>query len=201
MGKTAVDAVLLPDGAMTGRAVAVSRKLSLGCGGKIVLHPATCLPHISLAMGVIDDSRMSDASMIVRECAGRFRTLKLSAERCRGSAIPSGETVSEFVIGKTRELQSLHEAVMTGLRPLFEPGVSTAMIFSPPAVEEISLHWIKNYADESSFKNFRPHITLGFGEADCIPMPIDFTASTLALCHLGNFCTCRKVLFSATFEQ
>ncbi len=39
---------------------------------------------------------------------------------------------------------------------------------------------------------------IGIGEVEneiCgIEFPIQFTASKLALCHLGNYCTCRKIL-------
>ncbi len=42
-----------------------------------------------------------------------------------------------------------------------------------------------------------PHITLGYGQAKPpFSFPVAFAAARLALCHLGNHCTCRKVLAS-----
>ena len=38
-------------------------------------------------------------------------------------------------------------------------------------------------------------------ELDEFPFTAEFTASKLALCHLGNHCTCRKVLAAVEFEQ
>ena len=45
-------------------------------------------------------------------------------------------------------------------------------------------------------ENCLPHITIGYGELSHFLFPEEFTASKLALCHLGNHCTCRRVLAS-----
>jgi len=49
-------------------------------------------------------------------------------------------------------------------------------------------------------KDCLPHISVGYGEITGLPSPIEFRATQLALCHLGNHCTCRKVLASAEFS-
>jgi hypothetical protein len=201
MPKIAIDVVLLPDSSMTGQAVDISRRLSKKSNGKILLNKETCLPHISLAMGVIDRDDTPHVSGILRDLSARFTVFNLLAESFRAEKIPSGETVSMFVIEKSPALQSLHETVMDDLAKFLSYDVSTSMLFSPPPVEEISLYWIKSYATKSSFNNFNPHITLGFGELPDIRTPIAFTASHLALCHLGNYCTCRRTLFSQTLTR
>jgi len=195
--KIAIDIVLLPDEPMTNRAVEVSERQSQKFNDKIVLHKEKCLPHISLAMGAIEENDLPEVNRILQEIASQFSLFKLTADSYRGNKIPSGETVSEFTVEKTSDLQTLHEMVMTKLKPFLSYDISVDMVFSPPTVEEITLYWIKNYAEKSSFENFKPHITVGFGELGDVSAPIAFTASTLALCHLGNYCTCRKVLFSA----
>ena len=80
----------------------------------------------------------------------------------------------------------------------FENSVEISMLFNPPEVEGGTLEWIKDYAKK--YDNpllFDPHITVGFGETDKFILPIEFTASTIALCQLGNHCTCRKVIISS----
>lgn len=201
MSKITIDVVLFPDASMTAQAIEASERQSEKFNDKIVLNKEKCLPHISLAMGAIEESDLPEASKILQEIASHFRELKLTANSYRGNKIPSGDVVSEFTIKKTAELQSLHEMIMTKLRPFLTYDVSIDMVFSPPTVEEITLCWIKNYAEKSSFENFRPHITVGFGELDNVNAPIVFTASTLALCHLGNYCTCRKVLISTKLKE
>jgi hypothetical protein len=70
------------------------------------------------------------------------------------------------------------------------------MIYGSEKVAETTLLWIKNYREKSSFEMFSPHITIGYGQVGTPAGPIEFRASKLALCHLGNHCTCRKVLVS-----
>jgi hypothetical protein len=82
------------------------------------------------------------------------------------------------------------------------------MVLSPPMASESTLAWIKNYPEKSSFEKFFPHITIGYGEINDYSFgfpqggvpPIEFAVSKLALCHLGNHCTCRKILASAELK-
>ncbi|MBL7184709.1 MAG: hypothetical protein ISS70_00155 [Phycisphaerae bacterium] len=64
MSRIAVDVVLLPSDEVAARAIEANRELLKQCPGKIVLDKDNCLPHISLAMGYIDQCRIVDA-----ECA------------------------------------------------------------------------------------------------------------------------------------
>jgi hypothetical protein len=54
--------------------------------------------------------------------------------------------------------------------------------------------WVAGYRLKSSFHLFEPHITLGHGSAPPPIEPFGFDADTVAVCHLGRFCTCRTVL-------
>ena len=70
------------------------------------------------------------------------------------------------------------------------------MIYGDQEVAESTLLWIKNYREKVSFENFFPHITIGYGQVESRVPQIIFAPSELTLCHLGNHCTCRKVLVS-----
>ncbi len=196
MARIAVDVVLLPSGEMTDYAIEVNRELLKTFDNKIILDRENCLPHISLAMGCIDEKDIPDIEKILRDIAEQYSFKELRVIDIRAETIPAGKKVSGFKIEKTKELQSLHEEVMQRLTPYFTYDVTTAMLFSPLEVEQATLFWIKSYPEKSSFENFSPHITIGFGETDKVKVPIKFAASKLALCHLGNHCTCRKVLVS-----
>jgi hypothetical protein len=111
-----------------------------------------------------------------------------------------GEKVSSFEVKKTERLLWLHEEVMRKMTPYFSYDVTAEMVLTPPMPGESTLLWIKNYPEKSAFENFFPHITIGYGQADDFSFTAEFTASKLALCHLGNHCTCRKVLAAAEFE-
>ena len=55
MNKIAVDVVLLPSDEMTDRAIRANTELVEKFGSEIVLNKKNCLPHISLAMGCINE--------------------------------------------------------------------------------------------------------------------------------------------------
>ena len=56
MSIIAVDIVLLPDENTTQKAVDINSELVSKFGNEIVLSKDNCLPHISLAMGCIDET-------------------------------------------------------------------------------------------------------------------------------------------------
>jgi 2'-5' RNA ligase len=196
MGRKAIDAVLLPDEAMMDRAIAANGELIKEAGKKIVLNRESCLPHISLSMGCVDESDIAAIEEVLKEIADKSSLAELSVIGIQVSTNSVGAKVSVFEVDKTKELQLLHEDVMEKLAPCLSYDVTADMLYEPAEVRQPTLLWIKNYREKSSFSNFFPHITIGYGEIQDVSFPIKFSASKLALCHLGNHCTCRKVLAS-----
>jgi len=194
MSKIAIDVVLLPDDKMTEKVIEISAKQSNNYNGKILLNKNNCLPHISLAMGVISQEDIFKIVKILERISLQFKIFNLEADEYTFPSIPSGEIVSNFSVKKTDELQSLHEIIIKEIKTFFSYDITVDMMYSPPKVEELSLYWIKNFLKNSSYDKFRPHITIGFGKEKNIDTPIKFSAPALALCHLGNYCTCRKIL-------
>jgi 2'-5' RNA ligase len=196
MGRIAVDIVLLPDEAVTNKAIELNANLVKKFGKKIVLHKANCLPHISLAMGCIDERDIPAVEKVLAAIAERCTIGELSIIGINSSTNSRGETVSAFEVEKTKELQLLHEMVSEKVGPYFSSDVAADMIYGGEEVAETTLEWIRSYREKASFARFYPHITIGYGEAQEQEFPVKFTALKLALCHLGNHCTCRKVLLS-----
>jgi len=197
MIKKAVDVVLLPDVAMVEKAIEANRRLIARFGEEIVLNSANCLPHISLAMGATEENDIGD---IERKLAVLASETKLGTLRIIGISISkdaNGREVSVFVLERTRELLSLHEQVMAGISPYFLENVAEDMV-NAEKVSETTLSWIRNYAEKSAYARFLGHITIGYGAIEWDELPIEFTASKLALCHLGNHCTCTEILASVS---
>ncbi len=192
MSRIAVDVVLLPDEAMTDKTIEVNAKL----GREIVLNKKNCLPHISLVMGCIGERDLPAIEKVLTVIAERCTIGELKIAGLHTSTNARSETVSLFEVEKTKEIQTLHEMVMEKVQPYFSSDATGDMIYGDEEVAETTLEWIKNYRENSSFAKFYPHITIGYGQAEEQQFPISFTAEKLALCHLGNHCTCRKVLIS-----
>jgi 2'-5' RNA ligase len=152
-------------------------------------------------MGCIDDGDIVIVEEILQSITKECTLVDLSVLGVRSSKNIIGESVSAFEVEKTEELQSLHEAIMDRLTPYLSTDV-TAYEISDEEVAETTLSWIKNYRDKSSFGRFFPHITIGYGQlSNFLSFPIKFAASRLALCHLGNHCTCRKILVSVELKN
>jgi len=207
MAEIAVDVVLLPLEEMADKAIAANKELLKQCADKIVLDKENCLPHISLAMGCIDERDIDNIEKVLRTIANQSSLGQLNIIGIHTGTNSAGEKVSVFQIEKTEALQLLHEEVMQKLAPYFSYDVTADMVLSPPMAGESTLAWIKNYPEKSSFEKFSPHITIGYGEINDYSFPIKLAVSTarcpvekLALCHLGNHCTCRKILASVKLE-
>jgi 2'-5' RNA ligase len=200
MGKITVDAVALPSEAMVDKAIEANRELVRQGSDKIVLDKQNCLPHISLAMGCIDQKELIDIEKVLQAIAARYGVQELEVVGVGVGTNAVGEKMSVFQVEKTAALQSLHEEVMRSLKPYFRYDATADMVLSPPRVEESTLLWVRNYAGKAAFERFFPHITIGYGESGGFSFPMKFTASRLALCHLGNHCTCRKVLISSELK-
>jgi 2'-5' RNA ligase len=196
MSKKAVDVVLLPDEMMAEKTVEANSELVKKFGKKIVLNKKNCLPHISLAMGCIDEEDIAAIEGILQSIAQECPLGDLIVLGVRISGNSAGEKVSAFEVEKTKQLQLLHETIMEKLESYLSRDVTVDMMYDDE-VAEATLSWIKNYREKSSFGKFSPHITIGYGEVSNLPsFPIKFAASRLALCHLGNHCMCKKILVS-----
>jgi 2'-5' RNA ligase len=194
MESIAVDVVLLPETTVTDLAIEVNKRLLLQCPDKIVLGKDTSLPHISLAMGCIAREDVESISQVLRSIAAAKPIGKLPVAGVFVARNATGQSVSSIVLERTRTLRSLHEEIMAKLEPYVNYAVTAEMLVNPDEIRQSTLSWISTYRDNSSFDNFFPHITLGYGWLDEFPLPSEITPSKLALCRLGNHCTCRKIL-------
>jgi len=195
VGRIAVDVALLPSQEMTDRVIEANRLLVSKFGAEIALNKVDSLPHISLAMGCIVEKDITIIEKILTTIAKENPLGTLQVVGVSIATNAKGEQISAFGLEKTRRLQSFHEQVMTRLQPYLSYDVTADMV-NAAEVSDSTLLWIKSYAKASSFARFLPHITIGYGQVNEVEPPIKFRASKLALCHLGNHCTCTRILAS-----
>jgi len=187
----ACDVVLLPPQEVTGKAVGINQKIIESGNSDIVLDKEKCLPHITLAMGCLKEDNLQEADNVLKDIAGSFSPLKLKI-------IPSKGGMAWFRIEKNEDISALHESVMKNMAPFFSYDVTKDMLYQENGEEihDTTIHYIKNFSSEHSHERYEPHITVGSGDMEIEISSFEFEAGELALCHLGSFCTCRKVLFS-----
>ncbi len=195
MKPLAVDIVLLPSAEIMKKAVAVNKRL--GADNLIPLDVDTCLPHISLCMGVCRD--VEALTEVLKPVSSSFSSLDLKITGIDAVDSSQGEKISSLHIEENDALQQLHEQIMRDCFPLLTSDASKEM-FCTTEVNDSSVEWVRNYKDKASFENFWPHITLGVGDLK-ESIDLTFRASRLAICHLGNYCTCRKVLATVDLKS
>jgi len=145
-------------------------------------------------MGCVDDKDIAAVEEVLKAIASRSSLAELRVVGIETSTNSVGEKVSVFEVEKTKELQLLHEEITEKLARYLSYNVTRDMIYGPVEAGESTLLWIRDYREKSSFAFFFPHITIGYGEINDFSFPLKFGVSELALCHLGNHCTCRKIL-------
>ena len=198
MNKIAIDVVLLPSPEVAKRAIQVSAELARVSGNtKIVLDDSRVLPHISLCMGVVDESDLPEVEHILNDVSEQFDALTLEVQGPVAVPIPTNERIAVLPIQNTHALQQLHETIMARLKHLITEDAEREMFVEPHNVEQISCTWVNGYSEAAFF----PHITVGFDEVNASGFPAQFKATKLAVCHLGNYCTCRKKLFDLTLHE
>ena len=189
--RLAVDIALLPPVHVMDKALEINRELSKKYDNKITLDKDKCIPHITIAMGCVSEEDMPAITGKLKEVSGKFQAIDVETQ--------SMESIKpQFVIENTKSLQRLHEAVMRVLTPFFGDDVTGEMLYKEngEAINALTIDYIKDFSRNAGFGNFCPHITLGSGEMTVNLPAMKFRVSRLAVCHLGNFCTCRKVLLS-----
>lgn len=199
-GLIAGDIVLLPSQEVMEAALRLNQALRQRFEPKIVLNMNDCLPHLSLAMGCLREEEVPAVANLLEEIGAQFPPIGLEWTEIRAGALATGESVSTLAAARTAELQRLHERVIDRTAPYFRFEATAAAFAGFPSVEPTSVDWVNAYRTAASFERFSPHTTLGIGTVESAPLPLSSDAGRLALCHLGNYCTCRTILFETALR-
>ncbi|MEM1137453.1 MAG: hypothetical protein AAGI07_16555, partial [Bacteroidota bacterium] len=111
-----------------------------------------------------------------------------------------GETINSMALEYSKSLQYLHELLINSLEKHLSHQVNSTS-FLGNGCNESSINWVNQYISKHSFSNFSPHITLGIGQFKGKFIPKESIAKRLAVCHLGNYCTCREILFETQINN
>ncbi len=201
MNKLAVDIVLIPDKSVSESAISLNRSLE-SAEQKIILDNDTCLPHVSLAMGVLNMGNIERIAEGLKEMIRQLNVPELHITAVETVEATEAETISTLLLEKTALLYEYHVQAMQLAEAYFTSDASMENFYPDPPPEEITLFWLNRYAVNSAYSKFNPHITLGTG---ILKMTREIAPGrsqpvSLALFQLGNYCTCRKKLLDYPFS-
>jgi 2'-5' RNA ligase len=183
----AIDIAILPPTDVSSRAIALSAALPVAESQGLLLG-ADYLPHITLTQQFVLSESLDSLFAHIDRVLGDRRPLQL---RVIGGG--RGTNSVWMSIERSPELVSLHEQLLHVADP-FEvtTGDSSAFLGDDPRDRDVQS--VREFRRRSSLDRFTPHITLGHASDAPVIGPMAFTATTIAVCHLGRFCTCRRIL-------
>lgn len=197
--KLAVDIVLLPSLSVMKEIISFIEYLP---ASPIKLNTKDCLPHISLAMGVLKSSDLEKASRLLAGLAASRLPVDLTITEINDFTTGDNHLFSYGIVKTPDTFVKLHLDVMKTFKGLLtQDSVDTSMFFSPPEVAQRSTYWVEHYYDKKGPEDFHPHITLGQGKVKKLSKPLTFSANRIALAHLGTYCSCRKILAEVRLGQ
>ena len=188
MRPVAIDvAVLLPVGTRA-RITQLNAACAAPADGGFRLD-ATHHPHITLGQHFVD---ADDIEVIRDALAPTFETQPPLDLMVTGTR--QGRTTLAAIVAPTPALQDLHARVLDTLAVHEVAGGHDAFQVDDDPAREADVRWVTRFRQDSAFDRFDPHITIGI-RAPAAPLASwRFTASEIALCRLGRFCTCRDHL-------
>ena len=156
-------------------------------------------PHITLAMGVVNEKDIIKVDAKLKKIVRGFSPLTLQITDIFDETTPEKKKSCCFTVAMTDGLKRLHARVMKTLFPVFSYDAGLDMFYRDPdeTLHEVSKYWVENYGKKHQDPdNYHPHISLKCRRGNYEQLPIKFVADKMVLCHLGNYCTCRAILGS-----
>ena len=154
------------------------------------------LPHISLVQQFSPTTELTVIEQTIADVVSKHPPIDLTL-----ASITASQTTSSLTVTPSPVLDTLHRRLMDQLA-IFDVGLGDERAFintdAPPAdaARLRDITWVSQFRTEAAYDAFTPHVTLGVGAIKTTIPKTTFTASVIALCILGRFCTCQKVLAS-----
>ena len=183
----AIDIAILPPPEISRRAIELSANLpkheSVG-----LLLGADVLPHITLTQQFV---RVEEIDTVLESVGSALAGLEPLRVKVTGAG--RGRSSVWMAVERAPALSEIHRRLMDLLHG-FESTDGTQAAFVDGAARPGDVEWVAGFRRNSSYEAFTPHITLGHAAKLPSVEPVTFDATTIAACHLGRFCTCRRIL-------
>ena len=154
---------------------------------------STHLPHLTLVQQFAKRHNLEAIASVVDDVIQHHSPLALATTH-----VARAQVSSTLGVELTPELATLHRRLMERLEPFCDDvdrdEAHDAFVTDGNGPRPADIEWVAMFRERSALQRFDPHITIGAGALGTSVTPTPFVASRLAICHLGRFCTCRRVL-------
>ena len=157
----------------------------------------THLPHVTLVQQFGREADMPVVLALIDQVASETPPIVL-----RGGGLQRGRTTTSLTVDGGAALRRLHDRLLMVLEPhAAPPGGAAAFVGGDEPARDGDVDWVARFRVLAAGPRYEPHVTLGVGALGDLRPSVAFTATGLALCQLGRFCTCRRVLGSWTLDE
>ena len=184
----AIDIAILPPPLVSRLAIELSAALPKEESQGLLLGGDDYLPHITLLQQFVAVDALTTFFDRLGDVVRQARPVTL---RLTGGGM--GSSSIWMSIERTPALVDLHTRVLDAALPFDGERGDVSAFFGHDARDR-DVQWVTSYRTSSSGPSFQPHITLGHAVRPPAIARFDFEATTVAACHLGRFCSCRRVL-------
>ena len=155
------------------------------------------LPHVTLAQQFVPAADLRLVTAEIGAVLVSFPPLTLTAQR-----LASSGTTTSLMLAPTRQIADIHTRLMDRLAAFdMTAGGANAFLANGEAPRARDVEWVARFRTAAAYGSFEPHVTLGVGALDHAAPAFEFEADAVALCRLGRFCTCRRILASWTLGK
>ncbi|PIP68884.1 hypothetical protein CO033_00920 [Candidatus Nomurabacteria bacterium CG_4_9_14_0_2_um_filter_32_10] len=155
-----------------------------------ILNNVNYLPHISILVGTIKIGEVGIIKEKIEQIIKKYLPLKITFK----NLITKNTKFPLLDIGNIEELINLRKEIVSLVS--LDSDATKEMCFDVD-ISNGGVDFINNFKrDKFIEESFEFHTTLGLGDASFlnVELPIETVVNTIAICHLGYGCSCRKVL-------
>jgi hypothetical protein len=153
------------------------------------------IPHITLSLGIINKKDLQEIQGIISEITNDSNNLNLEINETYTYKREDGNR-SGFKIIKNPKLQRFHDKIIDKMGKYFHKDATQDMLIEGErtGLSESSKKMLERFIELYSRDKYSPHITMNIYDLEYLDFPIEFTTETVAICQVGDGCTCRKIL-------
>jgi haloacid dehalogenase-like hydrolase/2'-5' RNA ligase superfamily protein len=204
---TAIDVLLAPDDVMVARAKAANARLRADYPKGFELD-ATHAPHITVIQRFVRTGDLEKVNAAVAKVSNDENPTAWELKATGYYDLPVEKTgIAGIVIEPTKDLLRFQQKVIDAVAPFtVEKGTVAAFVpkpdggpFAPGLVE-----YVAGFVPKATGKNYNPHVSIGVGTRDYLDklkaepfQSFAFKARAVAVCHLGDFGTAQKLLWTS----
>ena len=192
MKKIPIDIVLLPPDDIMDLCINLSERAYHRGENQFLRSKTDRLPHISIMMGCLHEEDKNEVINLLETVLKDLTPLQL--------ILTSQNTNGGLDIKKTKELTGLQEKLIENINPLLHQDCELTDLLEDE-FDKTSRLWVNDFVEISTGEKFNPHITTHNTREENIKLPINFLANRVALCHMGDHGTCKKILWETNLKN